>query len=50
MYIDYTEMSARLQCKDLGVAVASDLTPVYHINEIVNKAHGRANSIAVLCN
>ena len=44
-YIDCTELSAHLQCKDLGITVTNDLVPQYHINEIVSKAHRRANSI-----
>ena len=43
--IDCTEISVHLQCKELWITVANDLTPQYHINEIVNKAHRRADSI-----
>jgi len=32
-------------CRDLGIIVTSDLTPTLHINDIVFKAHQRANAI-----
>ena len=32
-------------CRDLGITVVSDLTPTTHINNIVVKAHQRANAI-----
>ena len=32
-------------CRDLGITVTSDLTPSVHVNNIIVKAHQRANAI-----
>ena len=32
-------------CRDLGITITSDLTPSVHVNNIIFKAHQRANAI-----
>jgi len=44
-YVACSKILAQLQCKDLGIIVTHDLSPQQNINEIVIKAHRRANCI-----
>ena len=44
-YIGKSQLSRVDVCRDLGITVTSDLSSSQHINEIVNKAHQRANHI-----
>jgi len=44
-YISVIELSHSAQCKDLGIAITSDLSPSEHIQQIAAKAHQRANNI-----
>ena len=44
-YIGGTELPCLPHCRDLGVAITSDLSPSLHIQQITTKAHQRANSI-----
>jgi len=44
-YIDGNALPVVAFCRDLGVMLASDLSPSIHIWEIVRKAHQRANAI-----
>jgi len=44
-YINDCQLPRVTACRDLGIIVTSDLSPCQHINEIVNKAHQRANHI-----
>ena len=44
-YIDENALPVVTSFRDLGVMLASDLSPSIHIGEIVRKAHQRANAI-----
>jgi len=44
-YISGIELPHSAQCKDLGIAITSDLSPSDHIQQITAKAHQRANNI-----
>jgi len=44
-YIDDSQLPRVGVCRDLGITITSDLSSSQHINEIVNKAHQRANHI-----
>ena len=44
-YINNIQLPQCETCRDLGVVIASDLSPAHHIREIALKAHQRANHI-----
>ena len=44
-YINSTQLPQCETCRDLGIVIASDLSPSHHIQEIALKAHQRANHI-----
>jgi len=44
-YINDCQLPRVISCRDLGVTVTRDLSSSQHVNEIVNKAHQRANHI-----
>jgi len=44
-YINSTQLPQWETCRDLGVVIASDLSPSHHIREIALKAHQRENHI-----
>ena len=44
-HIDNNVLPEVTSCRDLGVTITNDLSPTLHINEIVRKAHQRANAI-----
>ena len=44
-HIDKNVLPEVTSCRDLGVTIINDLSPTLHINEIVRKAHQRANAI-----
>ena len=44
-YINSTQLPQCETCRDLGVVIASDLSPSHHIREIVIKAHQRTSHI-----
>jgi len=44
-YINGTKIPQTFTSRDLGIKIASDLLPMEHINEIVLRAHQRANLI-----
>ena len=44
-YVNEIELPYLSHCKDLGVVIASELSPSLHIQHITAKAHQRANSI-----
>ena len=45
LHIDRNRLPVVQICCDLGVTVCSDLAPTVHIDQIVAKAHQRANTI-----
>jgi len=45
LHIDSNILPVVQTCRDLGVTVCSDLAPAMHIDQIVAKAHQRANNI-----
>ena len=44
-YIDNLPLPTASSCRDLGITVNTDLSPSMYINDMVRKAHMRANMI-----